>query len=341
MAQPPPPAKTVQESVSDGEAVKEGYAYTDGKVATSGEAIHVMEVPVIDLGLLASSPSAAGELFKLRSALALWGCFQAINHGMSGSFLSKVRELMGQFFALPMEEKQKYASPADDMEGYGNDMVLSEQQVLDWNERLLLIISPKDQRKLDVWPRKPESFRERVQEYSVKLQAIVGVVLKAISLSLNLEENCFLDQVGEQGKMYARFNYYPRCPRLDLVYGLKPHADGSTMTIVLPDEEVLGLQFLRGDQWISVSTIPEAVLINIGDIMEIMSNGILKSPMHRVVTNATSDRISVAVFCCPEEENEIGPAEGLINEDTLRLYKKIFYSEYYQLGKRPIEALKI
>lgn len=151
-------------------------------------------------------------------------------------------------------------------------------------------------------------------------------MLKAISLSLNLEENCFLDQVGEQGKMYARFNYYPRCPRPDLVYGLKPHADGSTMTIVLPDEEVLGLQFLKGDQWISVSTIPEAVLINIGDVMEIMSNGILKSPMHRVVTNATSDRISVAVFCCPEEENEIGPAEGLINEDTLRLYKKIFYS---------------
>lgn len=84
---------------------------------------------------------------------------QPINHGMSSSFLNEVWELMRQFFALPIEEKRKYASPADDMEGYGNDMVLSEQQVLDWNERLLLIVSPEDQRKLDVWPQKPESFR--------------------------------------------------------------------------------------------------------------------------------------------------------------------------------------
>ncbi|KAF8016651.1 hypothetical protein BT93_H2002 [Corymbia citriodora subsp. variegata] len=290
-----------------------------------------MVAPVVDLGLLASLPSAAGELFKLNSALTSWGCFQAINHGMSSSFLSKVRELMKQFFTLPMEEKQKYASPADDMEGYGSDMVLSEQQVLDWNERLPLIVSLEDEGKLNIWPQKPESFRDTVQEYSVKLQAIVDVVLKAIALSLNLEENCFLDQVGERGKMYTRLNYYARCPRPDLVYSLKPHADGSTLTIVLPDEEVQGLQFLKVDQWISVSTIPEAVLINT------RYNGALC----RVVTNTTSDRISVAVFCCPEEEKEIGPADGLINEETPRLYKKIFYSDYYQLGKRPIEALKI
>lgn len=111
------------------------------------------------------SEARVGSFFAIsRSYFGL----QAINHGMSGSFLNKVRELMRQFFAFPMEEKQKYASPADDTEGYGNDMVLSEQQVLDWNERLLLIICPKDQRKLDVWPQKLESFREAVQEYSVK-----------------------------------------------------------------------------------------------------------------------------------------------------------------------------
>lgn len=81
-------------------------------------------------------------------------------------------------------------------------------------------------------------------------------------------------------------------------------------------------------------------------VMQIMSNGIFKSPIHRAVTNAERDRISVAVFCTPEEENEIGPADGLINEETPRWYKKIrnypeTYFEYYQLGKRPIDAVKM
>lgn len=53
----------------------------------------------------------------------------------------------------------KCARAPDGIEGYGNDMVLSEQQVIDWNDRLYIIISPEDQRKLEVWPEKPETFR--------------------------------------------------------------------------------------------------------------------------------------------------------------------------------------
>ncbi|XP_030546693.1 protein SRG1 [Rhodamnia argentea] len=351
MAQPPPPlppAQSVQELILDGGTVPERYAYKDDRSASFDESLPLMDVPVIDLGLLppSSSSSAGEELIKLRSALACWGCFQATNHGISCSFLDQVHELTQQFFALPKEEKEKCARAPDGMEGYGNDMVLLEQQVIDWNDRLYIIISPEDQRKLEVWPEKPETFREVMHEYSVKLRPIINNVFKAMALSLNLEENCFLNQFGEQGVMFARFNYYPRCPRPDLVLGLKPHADGSTITLVLPDREVEGLQFLRDGQWFRVPTIPDALLINVGDQVEIISNGIFKSPMHRAVTNAESDRISLAVFCTPEEENEIGPADELIDEETPRLYKKIrnytkTYFEYYQSGKRPIDAVKI
>lgn len=85
--------------------------------------------------------------------------FQVINHGMTDFFLCKIREVSKQFFSLPREEKQKYFREADSIEGYGNDMVLSENQTIDWTDRLYLTISPVDQRKLRFWPQNPPTFR--------------------------------------------------------------------------------------------------------------------------------------------------------------------------------------
>lgn len=85
--------------------------------------------------------------------------FQSINHGITGVFLDQVRSVTAQFFALPMEEKLKYSRAADSTEGYGNDMILSEDQILDWTDRLYHIVSPEDKRQLQLWPEKPEIFR--------------------------------------------------------------------------------------------------------------------------------------------------------------------------------------
>lgn len=85
--------------------------------------------------------------------------FQAINHGMTSPFLDQVREVAKKFFALPMEEKQRYSRTLEDIEGYGNDTVLTENQILDWTDRLYLLVSPEDQRKLKLWPENPETFR--------------------------------------------------------------------------------------------------------------------------------------------------------------------------------------
>ena len=79
---------------------------------------------------------------------------------------------------------------------------------------------------------------------------------------------------------------------------------------------------------------------------QIMSNGIFKSPVHRVVTNSERERITLAVFCFPPPDQEIQPVEELINEKRPRLYKKVkdypsLYFQYYQQGRRPIEAALI
>ncbi|CAL0319912.1 unnamed protein product [Lupinus luteus] len=75
----------------------------------------------------------------------------------------------------------------------------------------------------------------------------------------------------------------------------------------------------------------------------IMSNGIFKSPMHRVVTNTEKLRMSVAMFNEPEPENEIGPVEGLIDETRPRLYRNIknYGDMCYQEGKITLGMIRI
>uniref|UniRef100_A0A5B6YY85 Putative 2-oxoglutarate (2OG) and Fe(II)-dependent oxygenase superfamily protein n=1 Tax=Davidia involucrata TaxID=16924 RepID=A0A5B6YY85_DAVIN len=345
-----PLSKPVQELVLDavGDELPQRYVYKGGDGVIDAS-FPLLEVPLIDLGLLTSSSSNIGtgeELKKLQSALSTCGCFQAINHGITSSFLDEVQGVAKQFFSLPMEEKQKYSRTVDDIEGYGNDTVLSEHQTLDWTDRLYLIVNPEDKRKLNFWPQKPANFREILHEYTTKLGMLTELILKAMAKSLSLEEKCFLNQYGEGATMIARFNLYPPCPRPDLILGVKPHADGSAITFLLQDNEVEGLQVLKDDHWFRVPIIPHALFINVGDQAEIMSNGMFKSPVHRVVTNSERERITLAVFCIPESSKEIGPVEELINEKRPRLYKKVknyvdIYFQNYQLGKRPIEAAKV
>ncbi|KAH1067786.1 hypothetical protein J1N35_032773 [Gossypium stocksii] len=141
--------------------------------------------------------------------------------------------------------------------------------------------------------------------------------------SLALEENSFSDQFGDNSVMHVRFNFYPPCTRPDKVLGLKPHSDRSWITVLLQDEQVEGLQIVKDEKWITVPVIPHALVVNLGDQMQIMSNGIFKSPVHGVVTNTDKLRISVAMFNEVEPEKEIGPVEGLIDENRPRLYRNV------------------
>ncbi|XP_061368359.1 protein SRG1-like [Gastrolobium bilobum] len=338
--------KPVQELVLNSENLPKNYIYDEGGAGFRDALLSSEDIPVVDLDQLTSPSTAQQELAKLRYALSSWGYFQAINHGVTSSFLNKLREVSKQFFELPMEEKQKYAREPNDIEGYGNDMIFSENQRLDWTDRVYIKVHPEDQRKLKVWPEKPNDYRSTVLEYTERLRLLKEVILKAMAKSLNLEENCFLNECGEKPSMFMRFNYYPSSPMADHVLGLKPHADGSIITFLLQDKEVEGLQVLKDNQWFKVPVIPDALVINVGDQLEIMSNGIFRSPVHRAVINAEKERLTVAMFCIPDSEKEIKPVDKLVNESRPTLYRPVknytkIYFQYYQQGKRPIEASKI
>ncbi|KAI9192813.1 hypothetical protein LWI28_028007 [Acer negundo] len=324
--------ESVDQMSRSGEEPPPEYIVKDSKFGSIETSPPLGPFPIVDLTVFSHSSSFTSqdleqELAKLRSSLSsAGGCFQAIGHGIPNSLLDKIREVSIDFFSLPVEEKHKYARAVNEAEGYGSDMIVSDKQVHDWSHRM--------------------SLRETLDEYAMKIKIVTEVLFKAIAKSLNLEENSFLNQFGEQSLMQTRFNFYPPCSRPDLVHGVKPHTDRSGITILLQDKEVEGLQIVVDGNWYRVPVIPHALVVNLGDQMQIMSNGIYKSPMHRVVTNTEKLRISVASFIEPDPDNEIGPVEHLIDEQRPRLYRNvknygIINYECYQKGLVALETVQV
>ncbi|XVE91265.1 hypothetical protein DITRI_Ditri20bG0139800 [Diplodiscus trichospermus] len=340
-------SRRVQEMVIHGEEPASLYICRDEKEDQNVPS-PLAPIPIINLSLFSSSTSSTKrqeELDNLKSALCSWGCFQAIGHGIPSSFLDKIRQITREFFEQPVEERMKYGKGVEEVEGYGADPTPEEGQFLDWQDRLFLTAYPEDLRDTRFWPESPDSFREVLEYYTCKMRMVTELVSKSMAKSLQLEENCFLKQFGERASLKMRFNYYSCCQRPEIVLGLKPHADGTGYTVILQDD-VEGLQVLQKEQWFTVPTIPNALLVLMGDQMEIMTNGMFKSPVHRVVTNKEKERTSIAAFYTPEIHKEIGPEDGLVNEERPRLFKKVkdydtTHWEYYQRGMRALHIAQI
>ncbi|KAF7099757.1 hypothetical protein CFC21_101352 [Triticum aestivum] len=289
-------------------------------------------------------------------------CDQVSNHGMEASMMDSVMTASREFFHLSLEEKKKCSNLIDgkyfQVEGYGNDQVRTQDQRLDWSDRLHLRVEPEGGRNLVHWPTHPKSFRDDLHEYALKCKRIKGDVLRAMAKILELDEDCLVNQFNSDAPTFARFNHFPPCPRPDLVLGIKPHADFPALTVLLMDKDVAGLQYLRDGTWYNVpAACDHTLLINIGLTMEvtisepqIMTNGIFTGPMHRVVTNADKERISVAMFYGVDPEQEIGPIAHLLSEEQPAQYRKmkakdllVLHHEHYAGGRGPriADALKI
>ncbi|KAF8733030.1 hypothetical protein HU200_015388 [Digitaria exilis] len=290
-------------------------------------------IPMIDLSRLTEDDEAA----KLQSALQSWGLFLITNHGIEESLMDAVMGASRDFFHQPLEEKQKY------------NVVLSKDQTLDWHDRLFIRVDPEDERNLAFWPKHPESFRDILHEYASKTKTITRKILRAMARVLELDEDYFISQIGgDKAPALARFNYYPPCPRPELVFGARPHSDGGALTILLVANGVGGLQVQRDGIWYAVPSKPHTLVVNLADSMEIMNNGIFKSPVHRVVTNSEQERLSLAMFYGVQGHKMLEPAAGLLDEKRPARYRKIKAFDYivglrehFSKGKRFIETLKI
>ncbi|GKV31531.1 hypothetical protein SLE2022_166120 [Rubroshorea leprosula] len=288
------------------------------------------------------------EISKLRTACEEWGFFQVVNHEIDLSLLEGIEKVAKDFFMLPLEEKQKYPMMPGTVQGYGQAFVFSEDQKLDWCNMFALGVEPHCIRNPKLWPKKPAAFSETVEIYSREIRKLCKNLLKYVAMSLGLKGDVFEEMFGTAVQA-VRMNYYPPCSRPDLVLGLSPHSDGSALTVLQQGKgSSVGLQILRENTWVPVQPIPNALVINIGDTIEVLTNGRYKSVEHRAVTHRENDRLSIVTFYAPNYEIELGPMPELVDENNpckFRRYNHGEYNKHYVAnklqGKKTLEFAKI
>ncbi|XP_071929279.1 protein DOWNY MILDEW RESISTANCE 6-like [Coffea arabica] len=306
-------------------SLPESYVRPESERPRLSEVSDCQNVPVVDLGF--------GDrnlvVRQIGDACRDYGFFQVINHGVSKDAVDKMLETATEFFSLPVEEKLKlYSDDPSKTTRLSTSFNVKKETVHNWRDYLRLHCYPLE-KYVPEWPSNPPSFKEMVSNYCVQIRELGLRLEEAIAESLGLDKECIKKVLGDQGQHMA-VNYYPPCPQPDLTYGLPGHTDPNALTILLQDLNVAGLQVLRDGRWLAVKPHPDAFVVNIGDQLQALSNGIYKSVWHRAVVNADQPRLSVASFLCPCDHAVISAPKPLTADGSPVVYRDFTYAQYYK-----------
>ncbi|XP_059625381.1 probable 2-oxoglutarate-dependent dioxygenase SLC1 [Cornus florida] len=290
-----------------------------------------LKLPVIDFAQLQGS-NRSQVLDSIAKACQDYGFFQLINHGMATDVISSMIDVGKKFFELPFDEREKYMS--SDMRSpvrYGTSFNQNKDGVFCWRDFLKLSCQPLSD-VLPYWPSSPVDLREAATNYSKQTKFLYLMLMEAILESLGLVETIGESEnlrEFEDGSQLMVVNCYPSCPEPDLTLGMPPHSDYGLLTLLLQDE-VKGLQIQHQGRWVTVEPIPNSFVVNVGDHLEIFSNGRYKSVLHRVLVNSSKSRISVASLHSLPFDSMIRPSPKLINEDNPRRYMDTDFATFLE-----------
>ncbi|CAI8595583.1 unnamed protein product [Vicia faba] len=258
--------------------------------------ITLSQLPIINFDKLLSEDEI--ELENLDKACKEWGFFQLMNHGVNSSLVESVKSGVEEFFNLPMEEKKKFWQTPEEMQGFRQIYVALEEEKLRWGDMFFVKTFPLHRRHPYLIPSIPQPFRDDFENYCLEMKKLCISIMEFMSKALKIKPNVFFD-LFEDGSQAMRMGYYPPCPQPEQVIGLNPDSDVTAITILLEVNQVQGLQIKKDGMWIPINPLSNAFLVNVGDALEVLTNGIYKSIEHRVTVNSMKERISLAAFHNP------------------------------------------
>ncbi|CAJ1931355.1 unnamed protein product [Sphenostylis stenocarpa] len=292
-------------------------------------------IPIIDLSGRTcndGNPSSSLLIQKISNACEEYGFFQIVNHGVPEQVCNKMVTAITDLFNLPPEQR-KHLYTADHTKKttlYNYYLhVEGGEKVKMWSECFGHSWYPSE----DIISFLPQEigtqYCEAFSEYAREIGSLVRRVLGLISVGLGLKEDCMVKILGDEPRLRAQANFYPPCPDPELTLGLPVHTDFNALTVVL-QSQVSGLQVIKDGKWIAVPAVPNAFVINLGDQIQVLSNGRFKSVHHRAVTNKFGPRVSMAMFYSPNLDTIIGPIEELVDEEHPPRYRRYHFSEFLQ-----------
>lgn len=294
-----------------------------------------LEIPTVDLSSLTSDDDAARKqmVAKVRAACLDWGFFHAINHGVPGELLDRVQKQAQKFFALPKEEKQKVSKAPGRFTGYGHAAVKPTDSQ-PWSEGFYLANDDTVEGfQQTLWPNGDNNdFTDSYKEYNEKVEKLAQQLMDVIVEGLEVTASHFQRYI-EKASGLLRWNHYPPCPQPHKALGMSAHTDFNLLT-VLHQGDIGGLQVQKDGEWVAVKPHRDALAVNIGDTLQVLTNALYKSVPHRAVVNKYQARISLAYFFAPQTGLEIVPSPELVDRTTQSSNYKPFTIEEYLAVKK-------
>ncbi|XP_026398679.1 1-aminocyclopropane-1-carboxylate oxidase homolog 1-like [Papaver somniferum] len=221
------------------------------------------------------------------------------------------------FFQIVLKEKSNYLSNFD----------IFEAPSANWRDTYYCSMAPTPAKPEEI----PSILRDTMMKYSDHIEKLGLEVFELVSEGLGLKPNYLKDMNCAKGWALL-CHYYPECPQPELTIGTSKHVDSDFLTILLQDNHISGLQVLHKNQWVDVPPVPGALIVNVGDLLQLMSNDRLKSVEHRVLDNLEYPRASVACFFhgthLEQPTRKSGPISELLSESDRPKYRETTIDEY-------------
>ncbi|XP_031093175.1 2-oxoglutarate-dependent dioxygenase DAO-like [Ipomoea triloba] len=277
-------------------------------------------VPVIDL------QDFPAQTRKLIEACEEWGCFRVINHGeiLPASLMSEMKKVVKSLFDLPVEIKRRnehvlpgsgYVSPTPTnplYEAFG----------------LYDMSSPQDVEAfctdLDASPHQ----RETIVKYAKAVNELMREIGRKLGEGMGLKSG----DLFEEWPCQFRINKYHFAPENVGCSGVQIHTDSGFLTVLQEDESVGGLEIMnKSGDFVAVDPCPGTLLLNLGDMAAVWSNGRFCNVRHRVMCKEAAIRVSIASFLLGPREAAIETPLQLLGSDRLPLYAPTTYEDLRKL----------
>ncbi|HVV07815.1 isopenicillin N synthase family dioxygenase [Amycolatopsis sp.] len=280
-------------------------------------------LPLIDISRF-RDPAADREEFlaQLRHAAHHVGFFYVVGHGVPEALTSGFFEVARRFFALPPEQRLEIENiHSPQFRGYtstGHEYTAGSP---DWREQLDIgpervtpETAPGDPawKRLigpNLWPAALPELRETTLAWQAEALRVSREVLRALAAALGQDEGYFDEWFDEEAATHVKVIRYPGRPAEDADQGVGVHKDYGYLAL-LQQDDVGGLQVEQpgGGGWIDAAPVPGSFVFNIGEMLEIATQGYLTATRHRVVSPpAGAERFSIPFFLGPRLDAVVEP----------------------------------
>lgn len=281
------------------------------------------EIPTIDYSLLLSDDNNQRyiALELLGQACEEYGFFYLVNHTMPDDVLNNVLKQVSNYFdPKTIEERMIYSKKVP------SDKILWGLNADDGENReyLKVVAHPQDQASSNL-----TSLSKIIEDYNKEMRKIVAGLARAMSENLGFDENYIEKAFNmKSGFDVMAMNLYPPNSKAKGDIGLPNHTDPGFVVTLVQDVNG-GLQILsHKGKWINVYIPHHAILIQLGDHLEILTNGKYKSHVHRVIVNKNKvQRISVVTLHGPSLDKFIVPGTEFVDDENPQNYIGMTYKE--------------